>query len=138
MMTDLQQLIANHSEIGAIESAWVAKRNRDNQRRLLGQICSVQAQSGIDSAVVAERLGISEDDLASVVRGETDMTMTELRLLSIACEVVVSYEVASSHSDRAAARSARDEYVQKFLVHFENTPWTEMPRPSRNLVAKWS
>lgn len=44
--------------------------------------------------VVAERLGIDEAELESRL-DEFDFTMTELRLLAIACEIRISYAVST-------------------------------------------
>lgn len=44
--------------------------------------------------VVAERLGIEVEELESRL-DEFDFTMTELRLLAVACEIRISYSVAT-------------------------------------------
>lgn len=77
-------------------TAWSARRNRETQRRLFGRIAEVSLR---DPAEVAQALGVDETSLAAIVRGETDLSMTELRLLSIACDVVIDYRVTSTHDD---------------------------------------
>lgn len=136
-MTDLQHSIADSRAVARTATAWVARRNRDNQRQLLSQICSVHAESDLASSLVAERLGISEDELASVVRGDTDMTLTELRLLSIACEVVVSYEVVSARVDQVSTRR-RDEIKQHLFMVLKDDSWSHAAPPIPTMaVSKW-
>jgi transcriptional regulator with XRE-family HTH domain len=82
-------------------SEWTAETNLHAQEALFEAICTEQADSGRTINDVAERLGISTAEVEDALRGRTDLTLTELRLLSIACDVVVTYSVrpsASAHS----------------------------------------
>jgi hypothetical protein len=81
-------------------SHWVATRNIRNQERLFRDIVIAQVFSGEQNHIVAGRLGISEDDLREAVSGKTDLTMTELRMLASACDVVVDYRVVPAWVDR--------------------------------------
>jgi hypothetical protein len=82
------------------DAHWAAGRNIRNQERLFRDIVFAQVFSGEHEHIVASRLGISEHELRDAVSGKTDLTMTELRLLASACEVVVDYRVAPAGVER--------------------------------------
>ncbi|TFB18103.1 XRE family transcriptional regulator [Microbacterium sp. 3H14] len=102
--------------------AWSARRNRETQRRLFGRIAEVSRR---DPAEVAEALGVDETSLAAIVRGETDLSMTELRLLSIACDVVIDYRVTSTADDM-------DSHAQVLLRALKSEIEAERPWSGRS------
>lgn len=75
---------------------WAGRRTRQNQECLLQDIATVTDQS---LATIAERLGLTIDEVREALSGEMDLTMTELRLLTIASEVTVSFQVRSARRD---------------------------------------
>lgn len=114
-MTDLT---ASHDAPISIRSeitTWTAQRNRDAQRHLFTRIVEAQEHSGRTPDEVAHDLGLDVITLASVMRGETDLTMTELRLLSIACEVVVDYRVTPSRADMESHSRSRARDVLRLI-----------------------
>ncbi|ASD21487.1 hypothetical protein B7495_04770 [Cryobacterium sp. LW097] len=74
-------------------SRWAAEHNLRAQEELLNLICVHQEQSGNSIDMVADRLGISAPEVEEILEGRADVTLTELRLLSVACDVVVAYSV---------------------------------------------
>ena len=81
-------------------AAWAAVRNIRNQEQLFRDIEVAQAVSQASSEEVARRLGIEPDALVDVVSGRADLTMTELRMLASACEVVLEYKAVPASSVR--------------------------------------
>lgn len=75
---------------------WAGRRTRQNQETLLRDISTVTDQS---LAVIAERLGLALEEVREALSGQMDLTMTELRLLSIASEVTVSFHVRPARRD---------------------------------------
>lgn len=74
-------------------SWWAASAAVVAQERLLSDICAAQSVSGNPIEVISERLGISPDEVRDALSGQTDLTLTELRYLSTACDVVIRYTV---------------------------------------------
>lgn len=102
-MSDLNQLWQQHGGVGRVVQAddeevggWAARCNIVAQESLLSNICTAAEQP---ADVVAERLGISVEDLEVVLRGQSDLTMTEVRLLAIASDLIISYQVRSARRD---------------------------------------
>lgn len=86
----------SHSREQESVGEWAAKCNRASQEDLLLTL-SILSEQPID--VVADRLGITEDEVASALGGKIDLTMTELRLLAIASDLVISYSVRPARHD---------------------------------------
>ena len=68
-----------------------AALNREATKDLLRSLDLAVDDFGYEEA--AERLGISVLELRMRLDGERDITMTELRLIAIAAEVVIDYGV---------------------------------------------
>ncbi|MBM3716104.1 MAG: hypothetical protein FJW64_10300 [Actinobacteria bacterium] len=83
-LTDLESLDAE--EVGS----WTARCNIVAQETFLSSIVS---SIGDRYDHVAGQLGISVADLHDVLSGRVDLNMSEIRLLGIAAECVVSYSV---------------------------------------------
>ncbi|MEN0022006.1 MAG: hypothetical protein AAGC61_01905 [Microbacterium sp.] len=75
---------------------WSATCNRANQESLLTQLSLVAGQT-ID--VIAERLGIEAKEVEAALSGKMDLTLTELRLLGIASDTIISYTVRAARPD---------------------------------------
>lgn len=88
---------------------WAGRRTRQNQECLLYDIATVTDQS---LATIAERLGLTTDEVREALSGEMDLTMTELRLLSIASEVTVSFQVRSARRDYNAMLHAVSSWAR--------------------------
>ena len=86
-VTDLTDLDALDSEeVGS----WTARCNIAAQESFLTAIVT---SIGERHEHVANQLGISVPDLREVLSGRVDLNMTEMRLLGIAAECVISYAV---------------------------------------------
>lgn len=91
--------------------------NRHNQLRMLQNVALTQMVHGGSHETVARRLGVGEDVVQDAVSGRTDLSLTEMRLLFGACEVVVDYVVrpagrlvsVATWIDRFHARTVRQE-----------------------------
>lgn len=79
--------------------SWAARCNIASQENLLW---SLRHTAEVPASVVAERVGVSEDELDEIMSGQVDLTMTEIRLLGIASGMVITYQT----------HSARREYVR--------------------------
>ncbi|MGN7965049.1 helix-turn-helix domain-containing protein [Microbacterium sp. 22179] len=88
---------------------WTASCNLRSQEQLFVALAVANSEAGISSGVVAERLGISPADVDDIIHGRTDLTLTELRLFSLAAEVVVTYRVTPARSEWTRVRSAFTE-----------------------------
>jgi len=75
---------------------WAARCNVANQEAFLFALAS-QAEQPIE--VIAERLDISVEEVQEALSGKVDLTMTEVRLLGIASDVIVTYQVRSARRD---------------------------------------
>lgn len=96
--------VARHDERDITE--WIASCNLGSQEQLFVSLALAHAESGIATGVVAERLGISSDEVDDILHGRTDLTLTELRLFSLAAEVVVSYRVTSARREWTRVHTA--------------------------------
>lgn len=81
--------------------------NRQRQADFFVQLRSKTESTGPSLDVVAERLGISEDEVVEALSGSVNLTLKEIRLLAIATEVVVTFRV---NSDDEVVRAARDVF----------------------------
>jgi hypothetical protein len=101
-MSDLNQMWQRGAVSRVVQSddeevgAWAARCNIATQEALFSNICTAAEQP---AEVVAERLGISLEDLEHAVSGQSDLTMTELRLIGIASDLIISYHVRSARRD---------------------------------------
>ncbi|MDR6691490.1 hypothetical protein J2X55_002413 [Microbacterium sp. 1154] len=77
--------------------AWVARNSLANQENLFIALAAAQADSGVDEALIAQRLGIGLDELKSAFAHPGDLSVDELRHFSIAAEIVISYKVRAAH-----------------------------------------
>ncbi|QRY40822.1 hypothetical protein JVX92_00570 [Microbacterium hominis] len=85
---------------GISEHRWATRRNRANQSQLLRRIAFANDDERITPDVVAARLGISADELESILSGSRELSFTEFRMLVSACELVVDYIVEPARQDR--------------------------------------
>lgn len=91
--------------------------NRHNQVRMLQNVALAQMVHGGSRASVARRLGVEESVVEDAVSGRTDLSLTEMRMLFGACDVVVDYVVrparlfvgVASWVDRFQARAMRSQ-----------------------------
>lgn len=81
-------------------------------------------RAGVPQSEVARRLGISVDELVLVISGQTDMTLTELRMLSSASEVVVDLHVETAAIEQHRIRRQRMEFDDFIFVLHESAPRT--------------
>lgn len=88
----LASVDADPEEVGD----WAARCNIDTQEALLENIATAAEQP---AEIVAERLGITTDELRAALTGRSDLTMTEIRLLAIASDLIIGYNVRSARSD---------------------------------------
>lgn len=104
---------------------------RHNQERLL---LAIQTSTSVSVAQIAESLGVEFEEAQAALDGDIDLTLTEMRLLAIASELVISYEVkpvrnyfagmfrrVSSRNEPSVfeATSVRDMQIHMFS-HFQN------------------
>ena len=75
---------------------WSARCNLVNQENLLFSINTV---SEMPIETVAERLGIEVEEAEAALEGRVDLTLTELRLLGVASEVIINYHVSPARRD---------------------------------------
>lgn len=75
---------------------WSARCNVVNQETLLHALRE-QAEQPVE--VIADRLDIAVDEVMAALSGKIDLTMTEIRLLGIASDLVISYQVQSARRD---------------------------------------
>jgi hypothetical protein len=104
--------VRSPKDAGRDDAHRAAGRNIRNQERLFRDIVFAQVFSGEHEQIVASRLGISEQDLRDAVSGKTDLTMTELRLLASACEVVVDYRVVPAWVERRRHGEAAQSWLR--------------------------
>lgn len=71
----------------------VAMKNIVTQEHLLHQLQSARLAKNITKEIVAERLGISVEEVDNIEKGRYELTLTELRLVAIAYDVVISYHI---------------------------------------------
>lgn len=90
-------------------SEWTASCNLRSQEQLFVSLAVANSEAGVPSDVVAERLGISPNEVDDIVHGRTDLTLTELRLFSLAAEVVVTYRVSPARREWTRVHAAFDE-----------------------------
>lgn len=124
--------IRSPREAGEI-AAWAAQCNIASQEALLAAI-NVTSEVAIEE--VAERLGVTADEARSALSGGVDLTLRELRLLGIASEVVIRYQVTPARRDYARflklVMSRSQDFVEGpdvpdpelqeiFLARFEST-----------------
>lgn len=91
---------------------WAGTRNIQNQERLFRDIWLTHADSNCSVETVSERLGIAPAELEDAVAGKTDLTMTELRLLATACELVIDYRVSTVQADAFDQRRLAREVIR--------------------------
>lgn len=113
-LTDLNQLDAD--EVGS----WTARCNIAAQESFLSHLVAAID----DREHVASQLGIETADLDEVLSGRVDLNLTEMRLLGIAAELVVSYQVTPARpefvrwltSARSWARDVSDKTAHHGVV----------------------
>lgn len=116
-LTDLNALDAE--EVGS----WTARCNIVGQESFLVQLI---AAIGDQQGHVAEQLGITRSDLDEVLSGRVDLNLAEIRLLGIASESIISFQVTPARPEYvawlASARNwARDVSV-KSAHHGSSNP----------------
>ncbi|MCE0510383.1 hypothetical protein LVJ59_15140 [Microbacterium sp. KKR3/1] len=92
---------------------WSAQCNIAHNEGLFDALLEALTHAGVPREEVAERLGIDLDTLADALSGQTDLTLTELRMLSSASEVIIKFEVESALVERA--RMAQRDLIE--LAH---------------------
>lgn len=107
-LTDLNALDAE--EVGS----WTARHNISAQEAFLTHLV---AAVGEDRSHVASQLGITVDELDEVLSGRVDLNLSEIRLLGVAAELVVTFEVAPARPEfvrwlTSARNWARDVSVK--------------------------
>jgi hypothetical protein len=90
-MTDFDDLIEGSPFTSA--QIQVASKNYEAQVDLLDQLQAVFDESEITLTEFAENLGLSEEEAEAVLAGAVDLTLTELRYIANALEVVIDYHV---------------------------------------------
>lgn len=99
---------AAHGETRDI-SEWTASCNLRSQEQLFVALAVANSEAGISSGIVAERLGISSAEVDDIIHGRIDLTLTELRLFSLAAEVVVTYRVTPARREWTRVHAAFTE-----------------------------
>jgi hypothetical protein len=111
---------------------WVAERNLRNQEHLFAAFGVAQLEAGVDSDVIAQRLGLDPGELEDLLKHPGDLTVDELRLLSIAAEVVVQYRVRAAHHEHS------DQYrALRRMVHHVATERRAAPHSHTDVRATW-
>lgn len=105
-MTDLE-MHAHRSRADEPLDAWAARQNLANQDRFFRSLCQIVEDGPVSLSDVAEALGLPEEDTAAILRGEVDLTMHEIRLLSAGMSVVVDYRAMPAERARWAQQLAR-------------------------------
>ena len=84
-----------------MEKQELTAANLDAQADLIIQLERARIISGRTIDQVAELLGIESELAQSILKGERDLTLHELRLLAFAADAVIEYEVeAASEKDK--------------------------------------
>lgn len=96
---------------------WAAQCNIAHNEGLFDALLVALTESGVPREEVAHRLGIDLDALDDALSGQTDMTLTELRMLSSASEVVVKFQVEPARLERFfMAQHALEEVAHAYHV----------------------
>ncbi|WP_426621980.1 helix-turn-helix domain-containing protein [Microbacterium sp. As-52] len=96
---------------------WSAQCNIAHNERLFDVLVAALDRAGVSREEVARRLGIDVDTLEDALAGQTDLTLTELRLLSSASEVVIKFEVEAARDERVRmSQRALNEVTHAFYV----------------------
>lgn len=96
---------------------WAAQCNIAHNEDLFDALLGALNRAGVPRAEVAQRLGIDLDTLEEALSGQADLTMTELRMLSSASEVIVKFEVRPALVERfAMAQRALHEVTHAYYV----------------------
>ena len=91
---------------------WSAILNRSAEASLYVEMSSAQQDASIPRSEVARRIGVTTEELEDIMAGEADLTMTELRLLAVASEAVVTFRVRSVSSTWRDAQSKFDDLLR--------------------------
>lgn len=100
-MTDLlvPSLAHNSSSDAEVSSStaefldFVADANLDQQEALVRGICTAQAESGRSVEELAALVGADPELIARAISGEDDLSLTEIRHIAVALNMVVGYRV---------------------------------------------
>ncbi|WP_136051189.1 hypothetical protein [Microbacterium sp. K36] len=91
-------------------------------------------RAGVPRAEVARRLGISSDELEVVISGQTDMTLTELRMLSSASELVIDFHVEAAAVEQSRmSRQHLSDLI--FVVHESANRGVSWENDTKDMVA---
>jgi transcriptional regulator with XRE-family HTH domain len=71
----------------------IATKNNTNQNIFFNKLQSARIANNISAELAAERLGITVAEINQIENGQYELTLTELRLIAIAYEIVVDYQV---------------------------------------------
>ena len=106
----------------------VAAANREAQKNLLDAIDDAASTLGYEH--VAERLDITVEELMLTLDGQRDLTMTELRLLAIAANVVISYDLTQPDAATPTVASSWRQTAAQILADMAGMSTTSSERPA--------
>lgn len=86
---------------------WAAVWNLHQQERLLADLRTAAHNAGLGCEQIGKDLGVPAEFAEKALHGQVDLTLTELRLLALACNATVSFDVRSS-----------TEHFRRLLVDF--------------------
>ncbi len=85
--------ITRRHDLHADFRAWVADSNLAMQTLFARDLAMACRNSEVSAETVAERLGVDLSTARDAMTGTLDLTLTEIRHLAIAAELVVEYRV---------------------------------------------